>query len=247
MNTDYYFIKNSEQRKNDLQQSVAEVRQALSDFSKVILLQEKEKQQKSVVFLLTDTGEGQIAREVMPFYADEALQTTLNFIFNFDLEKDSAQDTKKLAGFIQTGLSVDALNLHITRINSAKDKCKKIITAIKDNDPSKQADLRFYFVHHICGYHNFVTNELYRHLVIIADPVDSIYFGLEKHNKNSPILFPKCKATLRNEDETMKVVVKKRHNSLPIFLAKNSELLALNKNGKKNAIRYGYTLAKKVE
>jgi hypothetical protein len=171
------------------------------------------------------------------------VQITLDFIFNFDLEKDSAQDTKKLAGFIQTALSVDDLNLHITRINSAKDQCKKIITSIKNTDPSKQADLRFYFVHHVCGFTNFVTKELYRHLVIITDPIDSIYFGLEKHNKNSQVLFPKAKATLRNDDDTMKVVVRKRHNSLPIFLAANSELFALNKNGKKDAIRYGYSIA----
>jgi hypothetical protein len=245
MNTDYYFIKNSEQLKTDLHQCVAEVRQALSDFSKVILLQDKTKQQKSIVFSLTDKGEGQIEREVSSFCADDAVQITLDFIFNFDLEKDSIQDTKKLAGFIQTALSIDDLNLHITRINSAKDQCKKIITSIKNTDPSKQADLRFYFVHHICGYTNFVTKELYRHLVIISEAIDSIYFGLEKHNKNSQVLFPKAKATLRNTDDTMKVVVRKKHNSLPIFLAENSELLALNKNGKKNAIRYGYSLTAK--
>ena len=130
-------------------------------------------------------------------------------------------------------MPVEILELHIARINSAKDKCKKIITSVKDADPRKQADLRFYFVHSICGYTNFVTKELYRHLVLISEAVDSIYFGLEKHNKNSEVLFPKAKATLRNMDDSMKVVVRKRHNSLPIFLAENSELLALNKNGKK--------------
>ncbi len=57
---------------------------------------------------------------------------------------------------------------------------------------------------------------------------------------NSDILFPKAKATLRNSDENQKVVVRKKHNSLPVFLAENSDLLALNKNGKKNAIRYSY-------
>ncbi|MCW8994511.1 MAG: DNA replication terminus site-binding protein [Psychromonas sp.] len=240
MSNDYYFIKHCEQLKADLNQSVFEVRQALSDFSKVILLQDKQKQQKSIVFLLTDKGEGAVQQEVITFYADEAVQTALSFIFNFDLEKDSTQDTKKLAGFIQTALSVDTLNLHISRINSAKEKCKKIITSIKDTDPRKQADLRFHFVHHVCGYINLVTNELYRHLVLIDEPVDSIYFGLEKHNKNSAILFPKAKATLRNDDDGMKAVVRKRHNSLPIFLAENSELLALNKNGKKNPIRFSY-------
>ena len=176
----------------------------------------------------------------MTFSGDAAVQETLSFIFNFDLEKDSIQDTKKLAGFIQTALPVETLELHIARINSAKDECRKIITSIKDADTSKQADLRFHFVHKVCGYTNFVTKELYRHLVAISEPVDSIYFGLEKHNKHSDVLFPKAKATLRNDDENMKVVVRKRHNSLPIFLAENSELLALNKNGKKNAIRYIY-------
>ena len=240
MNSDYYFIKHCEQLKTGLHKAVAEVRQALSDFSKVILLQDKLKQQQSIVFSLIDRGEEQIDREAVIFSADTAVQETLNFIFNFDLEKDSAQDTKKLAGFIQTALPVDILELHITRINSAKDRCKKIITSIKDADPRKQADLRFHFVHNVCAYTNFVTKELYRHLVSISEPVDSIYFGLEKHNKNSAVLFPKAKATLRNYDDNMKVVVRKRHNSLPIFLAENSELLALNKNGKKNAIRYGY-------
>ena len=240
MNSNYYFIKHCEQLKTDLHNAVAEVRQALSDFSKVILLQDKTQQQQSIVFSLIDRGEEQIEREVVIFSADAAVQETLSFIFNFDLEKDSIQDTKKLAGFIQTALPVDTLALHITRINSAKDECRKIITSIKDADPSKQADLRFHFVHKVCGYTNFVTKELYRHLVSISEPVDSIYFGVEKHNKNSDVLFPKAKATLRNYDDSIKVVVRKRHNSLPIFLAENSELLALNKNGKKNAIRYGY-------
>ena len=240
MNSDYYFIKHCQQRKEDLHKSVAQVRQALADFSDVILLQDKSRQQQSIVFSLTDKDELQIQREVTVFSAEKAVDATLNCIFNFDLEKDSTQDTKKLAGFIQTALPVDTLELHIARINSGKDTCKKIITAIKDADPRKQADLRFYFVHNVCGYTNFVTNELYRHLVSISEPVDSIYFGLEKHNKNSNVLFPKAKATLRNLDENRKVVVRKRHNSLPIFLAENSALLALNKNGKKNAIRYGY-------
>jgi len=240
MKSDYYFIKHCEQLKTDLHRVVAEVRQALSDFSEVILLQDKMKQQQSVVFSLIDRGEMQIQREVITFSADEAVQATLSFIFNFDLEKDSTQDTKKLSGFIQTALPVDVLELHIARINSAKDKCKKIITSIKDAEPRKQADLRFHFVHNVCAYTNFVTKELYRHLVTISEPVDSIYFGLEKHNKNSDVLFPKAKATLRNFDDSMKVVVRKRHNSLPVFLAENSELLALNKNGKKNAVRYSY-------
>ena len=240
MNTDYYFIKHCEQLKNNLHKAVAEVRQALSDFSKVILLQDKIKQQQSIVFSLIDRGEERIEREVVTFSGDAAVQETLTFIFNFDLDKGSIQDTKKLAGFVQTALPVETLELHITRINSAKDECRKLITSIKDVDPSKQADLRFHFVHKVCGYTNFVTKELYRHLVSISEPVDSIYFGLEKHNKNSEVLFPKAKATLRNYDDNMKVVVRKRHNSLPIFLAENSELLAINKNGKKNAIRYGY-------
>lgn len=240
MNTDYYFIKHCDQLKTKLHKAVAEVRQALSDFSRIILLQNRIKQQQSIVFSLIDRGEEQIEREVVTFTADAAIQETLNFIFNFDLEKDSIQDTKKLAGFIQTALPVETLELHITRINSAKDECRKIITSIKNADISKQADLRFHFVHKVCGYTNLVTKELYRHLVSISEPVDSIYFGLEKHNKNSDVLFPKAKATLRNYDDDMKVIVRKRHNSLPIFLAENSELLALNKNGKKNAIRYGY-------
>ncbi len=240
MNNDYYFIKHCEKLKNNLHKAVAEVRQALSDFSKIILLQDKTKQQQSIVFSLIDRDEQQIERDVLTFAGDAAVQETLSFIFNFDLEKDSIQDTKKLAGFIQTALPVDTLELHIARINSAKDECRKIITSIKDADPSKQADLRFHFVHKVCGYTNLVTKELYRHLVAISEPVDSIYFGLEKHNKHSDVLFPKAKATLRNDDDNMKVVVRKRHNSLPIFLAENSELLALNKNGKKNAIRYIY-------
>lgn len=240
MKSDYYFIKHSEQLKTSLHQAVAEVRQALSDFSEVVLLQDKIKQQQSIVFSLIDRGEEQIQREVTLFSAEQAVQATLSFIYNFDLEKGSTQDTKKLAGFIQTALPVDILDLHITRINSGKDKCKKIITSIKDVDPRKQADLRFHFVHNVCDYTNFVTKELYRHLVNIGESVDSIYFGLEKHNKNSDVLFPKAKATLRNIDPQQKVVVRKRHNSLPVFLAENSELLALNKNGKKNAVRYSY-------
>ena len=240
MSADYYFIKHCEQLKTNLHKAVAEVRRALSDFAEVILLQDKIKQQQSIVFSLTDRGEEKIEREVITFCADAAVQETLSFIFNFDLEKESIQDTKKLAGFIQTALPVDTLTLHITRINSAKDKCREIITSIKDADPGKQADLRFHFVHKICGYTNFVTKELYRHLVSISEPVDSIYFGLEKHNKNSEVLFPKAKATLRNDDHMMKVVVRKRHNSLPVFLAQNSELSASNKNGKKKAIRFSY-------
>ncbi|MGB5446984.1 MAG: DNA replication terminus site-binding protein, partial [Psychromonas sp.] len=124
--------------------------------------------------------------------------------------------------------------------NAAKDRCKKIITSIKDLDIRKQADKRFYFVHHICGFTHFVTNELYRQLVQILEPIDSIYFGLEKHNKQSNVFFPKAKATLRNKDDLDKAVVRKKHNSLPIFLADNSKLMALNKNGKKDAIRYSY-------
>ena len=240
MNVDYYFIKHCDQLKTALLNAVAEVRQALSDFSEVVLLQDKMKQHQSVAFLLIDRGEDKIEREVVAFFSDDAVQVALNFIFNFDLEKDSNQDTKKLAGFIQTALPADILDLHVTRINSAKDKCKKIITSIKDTDPRKQADLRFHFVHNICTFTHLVTNELYRHLVKITEPVDSIYFGLEKHNKNSEVLFPKAKATLRNTEDTMKAVVRKKHNSLPIFLAENSELLALNKNGKKDAIRYRY-------
>lgn len=240
MDNEYYFIKNSEQLKEDLLKTVSEVRQALRDFSEVILLQDKVKQQQSVVFSLIDRADNQMEFEVESFFAESAVQETLQFIKSFDLQKDSVQDTKKLAGFIQTALPVDVLDLHITRINSGKDKCKKIITSIKDSDPRKQADKRFYFVHNICGFTHFVTNELYRHLVKITEPIDSIYFGLEKHNKHSTVFFPKAKATLRNENDKDKAIVRKKHNSLPIFLAENSQLLALNKNGKKDAIRYSY-------
>ncbi|WP_028865688.1 DNA replication terminus site-binding protein [Psychromonas aquimarina] len=240
MNSEYYYIKHSEQLKNNLLQSLAEVRQALSDFSQTVLLQDKQKQKQSVVFSLIDIEKGKVERQAVVFFNEAAVQEALRFIFSFDLQTDSIQDTKKLAGFVQTGLSTELLDLHITRINSAKKRCKKIITSIKDTDPRKQADLRFYFVHNICGLSYLVTSELYRNLVQISEPVDSIYFGLEKHNKDSDILFPKAKATLRNSDESKKVVVRKKHNSLPVFLAENSELLALNKNGKKNAIRYSY-------
>ncbi|WP_019615332.1 DNA replication terminus site-binding protein [Psychromonas ossibalaenae] len=240
MNSEYYYIKHSGQLKSDLLQSVAEVRQALSDFSQTVLLQDKYKQKQSVVFSLIDIEEDKVERQAVIFFNDAAVQEALRFIFSFELQTNSIQDTKKLAGFVQTGLPSELLDLHITRINSAKNRCKKIITSIKDADPRKQADLRFYFVHNICGLTYLVTNELYRNLVQISEPVDSIYFGLEKHNKDSDILFPKAKATLRNSDESAKVTVRKKHNSLPVFLAENSELLALNKNGKKNAIRYSY-------
>lgn len=240
MDKDYYFTKDSEQLKKKLLKTVAEVRQALSDFSAVLLLQDNCKQRQSVVFSLIDRADDKLEFVVERFFAQAAIQETLQFIKSFELQKGSEQDTKKLAGFIQTALPVDVLELHITRINSAKDRCKKIITSIKDNDVRKQADKRFYFVHSICGFTHFVTNELYRHLVSITDPVDSIYFGLEKHNKQSSVFFPKAKATLRNKDDLDKAIVRKKHNSLPIFLAENSELLALNKNGKKEAIRYSY-------
>jgi hypothetical protein len=240
MNNEYYFTKNSDQLKENLLNTVAEVRQALTDFSAVILLQDKDKQHQSVVFSLIDRADDQIEFVVESFFAQGAIQETLQFIKSFELQKGSEQDTKKLAGFIQTALPVEVLDLHITRINSAKDKCKKIITSIKDNDVRKQADKRFYFVHSICGFSHFVTNELYRHLVHITEPVDSIYFGLEKHNKQSTVFFTKAKATLRNQSDQDKAIVRKKHNSLPIFLAENSELLALNKNGKKQAIRYSY-------
>lgn len=242
LSTDYYTIYNSDELKQELQNSVGDVRQALIDFSKTIKLQNKSKQQKSLVFSLTENEIGDLQQIVPSFSGQDAVDKTLEFIFNFDLEKNSPQDTKKLAGFIQTGLNFDQLNLHITRINTAKSNCKKIITSIKDKDPSKQADLRFYFVHQTCGFINLVTNELYRHLVTIEDPVDSLYFGLEKHNKQSNVLFPKVKATLVNDDPENKVIVRKRHNSLPLFLADNSELLATNKNGKKQAIRFGYLI-----
>jgi hypothetical protein len=240
MNNEYYFTNNSEELKENLLKTVAEVRQALNDFSAVILLQDNAKQQQSVVFSLIDRADDQIEFVVERFFAQNAIQETLHFIKSFELQKGSEQDTKKLAGFIQTALPVEVLDLHITRINSAKDRCKKIITSIKDNDARKQADKRFYFVHSICGFSHFVTNELYRHLVQITDPVDSIYFGLEKHNKQSTVFFPKAKATLRNQNDQDKAIVRKKHNSLPLFLAENSELLALNKNGKKDAIRYSY-------
>jgi len=240
MNNEYYFTKNSEELKECLLKTVAEVRQALSDFSAVVLLQDNDKQRQSVVFSLVDRADDQIEFIVDSFFAESAIQETLQFIKSFELQKGSEQDTKKLAGFIQTALPVEVLALHITRINSAKDRCKKIITSIKDSDARKQADKRFYFVHTICGFTHFVTNELYRHLVQITEPVDSIYFGLEKHNKHSCVFFPKAKATLRNKNDLDKAVVRKKHNSLPIFLAENSQLLALNKNGKKNAIRYSY-------
>lgn len=240
MNDEYYLIKKSNVLKEDLLKAVADVRQSLADFSRVLLLQETAKQQKSVVFSLIDRTEQQIEFDVFSFFSENAIQETLQFIKSFELQKDSSQDTKKLAGFIQTALPVDVLDLHITRINTAKDRCKKIITSIKDTDTRKQADKRFYFVHHICGFTHFVTNELYRHLVQVLDPVDSIYFGLEKHNKHSSVFFPKAKATLRHQNEDDKAIVRKKHNSLPIFLADNSKLLALNKNGKKEAIRYSY-------
>ncbi|WP_372880444.1 DNA replication terminus site-binding protein [Psychromonas sp.] len=240
MDQQYYYIKNSEQLKEDLLTAVADVRQGLADFSAVLLLQDKEKQRQSVVFSLIDRADDQIEFDVLSFFAESAVHETLHFIKSFELQKDSSQDTKKLAGFIQTSLPVEVLDLHITRINAAKDKCKKIITSIKDVDTRKQADKRFYFVHHICGFTHFVTNELYRHLVHILEPVDSIYFGLEKHNKHSNVFFPKAKATLRNKDDLDKAIVRKKHNSLPIFLAENSRLQALNKNGKKEAIRYSY-------
>lgn len=240
MDNEYCFIKNSEELKEDLLKMVAEVRQALSDFSEVILQQDNRKQQQSVVFSLIDRADDQLEFAVDSFFAESAVQETLQFIKSFELQKDSSQDTKKLAGFIQTALPVEVLDLHITRINSAKDRCKKIITSIKDNDIRKQADKRFYFVHSLCGFSYFVTNELYRHLVKITEPVDSIYFGLEKHNKHSNVFFPKAKATLRNVNDEDKAIVRKKHNSLPIFLAENSQLLALNKNGKKDAIRYSY-------
>ncbi|MFT6925271.1 MAG: hypothetical protein ACJAZP_000851 [Psychromonas sp.] len=240
MTNEYYLTNNSEQLKEDLLNTVAEVRQALADFSAVILLQESCKQRQSVVFSLIDRADDQIEFIVDSFFAANAIQETLQFIKSFELQKGSEQDTKKLAGFIQTALPVDVLALHITRINSAKDRCKKIITSIKDNDARKQADKRFYFVHTVCGFTHFVTNELYRHLVQITEPVDSIYFGLEKHNKHSSVFFPKAKATLRNKNDQDKAIVRKKHNSLPLFLAENSQLLALNKNGKKEAIRYSY-------
>ena len=238
----YYTIKNSDTLKQQLQNSVNDVRQALIDFSKIIKLQDEYKQQKSLVFLLIDNEIGCLQQSIPTLSGKAAIDKTLEFIFNFDIQKNSSQDTKKLAGFIQTGLNIDQLKLHITRINTAKIHCKKIITSIKDKDQSKQADLRFYFVHQTCGLTHLVTNELYRHLVAITEPVDSIYFGLEKHNKQSNILFPKAKATLVNNDPENKVIVRKRHNSLPIFLADNSELLAENKNGKKQSVRFGYSI-----
>ena len=240
MNDQYYLIKKSDLLKDDLLNAVADVRQGLADFSDVLLLQDTAKQQQSVVFSLIDRTDQQIEFDILSFFSENALQETLQFIKSFELQKDSSQDTKKLAGFIQTALPVDVLDLHITRINSAKDRCKKIITSIKDVDSRKQADKRFYFVHHICGFTHFVTNELYRHLVKISEPVDSIYFGLEKHNKHSSVFFPKAKATLRHKNDHDKAIVRKKHNSLPIFLAENSKLLALNKNGKKEAVRYSY-------
>lgn len=240
MDNQYYVTKNSDQLKENLLKTVAEVRQALSDFSQIILLQDNCKQKQSVVFSLIDRADEKMEFTADSFFAERAIQETLQFIKSFELQKGSEQDTKKLAGFIQTALSVDVLELHITRINSAKDRCKKIITSIKDSDARKQADKRFYFVHHICGFTHFVTNELYRHLVKITEPVDSIYFGLEKHNKYSSVFFPKAKATLRNKNDQDKATVRKKHNSLPVFLAENSQLLALNKNGKKQAIRYSY-------
>ena len=194
MDNEYYFTTNSEELKENLLKTVAEVRQALCDFSAVILLQDSCKQRQSVVFSLIDRTDDQIEFVVDSFFASIAIQETLQFIKSFELQKGSEQDTKKLAGFIQTALPVDVLELHITRINSAKDRCKKIITSIKDSDPRKQADKRFYFVHHICGFTHFVTNELYRHLVKITEPVDSIYFGLEKHNKHSSVFFSKGKS-----------------------------------------------------
>jgi len=243
MNIEHYAINNCETLKDNLHKAVAQVRQALFDFSGVLQLQDADQQNKSMVFSLIDREEYQIEQTVNAFYAENALQETIRYIFSFELQQKSQQDTKKLAGFIQTGLSVDVLDLHITRINSAKAQCKKIITSIKDIDVRKQADKRFYFVHHICGFSHLVTNELYRQLVKITEPVDSIYFGLEKHNKNSNVYFPKAKATLVNTEPDDKAIVRKKHNSLPIFLADNSTLLATNKNGKKNAIRYGYKLA----
>jgi len=245
MKDDYYFIYNSELLKEKLLRAVAEVRQALADFSNVLLQQDEDKQQQSVVFSLIDRSVDQIEFDVISFFSESALRETLQFIKSFDLQEGSSQDTKKLAGFIQTNLSVDVLKLHITRINAAKDRCKKIITSIKDADVRKQADKRFYFVHKICGFTHFVTSELYRHLVTISEPVDSIYFGLEKHNKQSNVFFPKAKATLRNKDDQDKAIVMKKHNSLPIFLADNSKLSALNKNGKKEAIRYSYSNSQK--
>ncbi|MGB5443909.1 MAG: DNA replication terminus site-binding protein, partial [Psychromonas sp.] len=158
MDQEYYFIKNSDQLKEDLLKAVADVRQGIADFSKVLLLQDKQKQQQSVVFSLIDRADDQIEFEVERFAGESAVHETLHFIKSFELHKDSSQDTKKLAGFIQTALPVEVLNLHITRINAAKDRCKKIITSIKDLDIRKQADKRFYFVHHICGFTHFVTN-----------------------------------------------------------------------------------------
>jgi hypothetical protein len=247
MNAVYFDIKHSETLKNNLFQAVGQVRQALVDFSQVLQLQDTTKQCHSVVFSLIDKGDDKITQTVNAFYAERALQETMTYIFSFEMQKDSQQDTKKLAGFIQTGLSVEALNLHISRINSAKAQCKKIITSIKDVDVRKQADKRFYFVHHLCGFTHLVTNELYRQLVHINEPVDSIYFGLEKHNKIRNVYFPKAKATLLNTDPDCKAIVRKKHNSLPIFLSVNSELLARNKNGKKKAIRHGYQLALELE
>ncbi|MFT7053976.1 MAG: hypothetical protein ACJAU1_001534, partial [Psychromonas sp.] len=57
MNNEYYFTKNSDQLKENLLKTVGEVRQALSDFSEVILLQDNSKQRQSVVFSLIDRAD----------------------------------------------------------------------------------------------------------------------------------------------------------------------------------------------
>ncbi|MFT6142104.1 MAG: hypothetical protein ACJAXN_003347, partial [Psychromonas sp.] len=69
MNNEYYFTKNSDQLKENLLNTVAEVRQALTDFSAVILLQDKDKQHQSVVFSLIDRADDQIEFVVESFFA----------------------------------------------------------------------------------------------------------------------------------------------------------------------------------
>lgn len=171
-----------------------------------------------------------------------AIDYAFNFLSDFSYEESDSQDTKKMGGVIQTGLDREMLKLHVTRINRAKSACKSIVTKIVSNDAKAQADLRFYFIREICNIKNLVTKELYRNFIMILDPVDSFGLGLEKHGFESDLIFPKIKATLVKDDKDIgsKLVVLKRHNSTPLFIANNSLVRASNKNSLKQPYRCSY-------
>lgn len=220
-----------EQKKPALLQAYLEMEQGIHAFTELITVKGVEK-----ALILEIAGVEPIPKESEP---EIHVTTVINaaqkvkFVLNnyYGSAAEPRKNPKKVAGFVKVNMSADELDMHLTRINAAKNKIRKTITSITNSHRHVQDHLRFYFLHSICNKKSCIPSEIYRNIPYSTSPIDrvSILWDVDKANNKYP------KAYLK-EKGVKKV---KKHNTLPVFLANNSPLAGRKGTGEDVSVTNG--------